>query len=185
MNVTDFPALPDGDMLLRDKIAAQVISLVHSGQLRPGDRIPSERALGEHWGVDRLTARAGLESSALAAYVEVVGQFRRVRYDAPTDRDRDRDTEADELRAAMATAAQDLRTAASPGPGTGWPLVKAVADRLWMLSCRVTSTDRTAAKAFDSLRCEANAHKGTGTGMCGFPLDAHGQCERASRHVTE
>lgn len=33
------------------------------------------------------------------------------------------------------------------------------------------------------LECEANARKGTGTGMCGRPLDVHGQCDRAADHI--
>lgn len=34
-------------------------------------------------------------------------------------------------------------------------------------------------------RCEANARRGTGTGMCDRPLDAHGYCDRASDHIEE
>jgi hypothetical protein len=32
-------------------------------------------------------------------------------------------------------------------------------------------------------RCEANAQRGTGSGTCGQPLDAHGQCFDASDHL--
>lgn len=31
--------------------------------------------------------------------------------------------------------------------------------------------------------CDANAKRGTGTGMCGRPLDEHGYCDRASDHI--
>lgn len=31
--------------------------------------------------------------------------------------------------------------------------------------------------------CEANARKGTGTGICDRPLDELGQCDRASDHL--
>lgn len=31
--------------------------------------------------------------------------------------------------------------------------------------------------------CEANAKKGTGSGMCDRPLDQHGYCDRASDHL--
>ena len=32
-------------------------------------------------------------------------------------------------------------------------------------------------------RCEELARKGTGTGTCDRPLDAHGQCDRAGEHM--
>lgn len=32
-------------------------------------------------------------------------------------------------------------------------------------------------------RCEAEARKGTGTGMCNQPLDEHGNCPRANDHI--
>lgn len=31
--------------------------------------------------------------------------------------------------------------------------------------------------------CQAQARQGTGFGMCGRPLDAHGQCDRAADHI--
>lgn len=34
-------------------------------------------------------------------------------------------------------------------------------------------------------RCEAQARKGTGTGMCDRPLDRHGNCDRAGDHITD
>ena len=33
------------------------------------------------------------------------------------------------------------------------------------------------------VRCEADAKRGTGTGVCDTPLDAHAQCPRAGQHV--
>jgi hypothetical protein len=41
------------------------------------------------------------------------------------------------------------------------------------------------AKALGDRECEANARKGTGTGSCDRPLDAHGNCDRASAHITD
>lgn len=35
------------------------------------------------------------------------------------------------------------------------------------------------------MRCEADAYKGTGTGVCGRVLDEHGQCDRASSHIED
>lgn len=32
-------------------------------------------------------------------------------------------------------------------------------------------------------RCDAEAKKGTGTGVCNAPLDEHGNCPRAGSHV--
>jgi hypothetical protein len=31
--------------------------------------------------------------------------------------------------------------------------------------------------------CEANARRGTGTGMCDRPLNEHGYCDRAADHI--
>lgn len=31
--------------------------------------------------------------------------------------------------------------------------------------------------------CDANAKRGTGTGVCNRPLDEHGQCDRAGDHL--
>jgi hypothetical protein len=33
-------------------------------------------------------------------------------------------------------------------------------------------------------RCEANARRGTGTGMCDALLNEHGECPRASEHIS-
>lgn len=35
----------------------------------------------------------------------------------------------------------------------------------------------------DVERCEADARRGTGTGVCDRPLDSYGRCDRASDHV--
>lgn len=43
-----------------DQIVAQVESLLHDGKLRPGDRLPSERALAEQFAVSRNTVREAL-----------------------------------------------------------------------------------------------------------------------------
>lgn len=32
-------------------------------------------------------------------------------------------------------------------------------------------------------RCEADSKRGTGTGLCDAPLDEHGNCPRADRHL--
>jgi GntR family transcriptional repressor for pyruvate dehydrogenase complex len=43
-----------------EAIVAQIRSLIRSGRLRPGDRLPSERELGELMGVSRVTVREAL-----------------------------------------------------------------------------------------------------------------------------
>lgn len=35
----------------------------------------------------------------------------------------------------------------------------------------------------EPLRCEAQARKGTGTGICDRPLDTNGYCDRANDHL--
>lgn len=45
---------------------------------------------------------------------------------------------------------------------------------------RLTEAGRT---ELASLTCDANARKGTGTGICGRALDSLGQCDRASDHL--
>lgn len=34
-------------------------------------------------------------------------------------------------------------------------------------------------------RCAAQAHKGTGTGICDRPLDGHGYCDRPGDHIQD
>lgn len=47
------------------------------------------------------------------------------------------------------------------------------------------SHPRMAAAILGRGRCDANSRKGTGTGVCDAPLDAHGQCPRADEHVDD
>lgn len=35
------------------------------------------------------------------------------------------------------------------------------------------------------MKCQENAHKGTGTGACDRPLDEHGNCDRAADHIVD
>ena len=37
--------------------------------------------------------------------------------------------------------------------------------------------------AISTRHCDAQAHKGTGHGICNWPLDEHGNCPNAGRHV--
>lgn len=36
-----------------------------------------------------------------------------------------------------------------------------------------------------SKTCDANAKRGTGTGICDRPLDEHGNCPNASNHLED
>ncbi|WP_425403298.1 FadR/GntR family transcriptional regulator [Hwanghaeella sp.] len=46
---------------LGDRVAAEVLRLIASGEFAPGDRLPAERRLAEMLGVSRVSVRAGLQ----------------------------------------------------------------------------------------------------------------------------
>ena len=50
---------------LPEQIVRQLVGLVRSGQLKPGDRLPAERALAEEFGVGRPTLREALRALQL------------------------------------------------------------------------------------------------------------------------
>lgn len=52
-------------------IVDQVRGLIRSEQLKPGDRLPSERALGERMGVSRVTVREALRVLEAGGLVEI------------------------------------------------------------------------------------------------------------------
>ena len=53
-----------------DRAARYIRSLIFSGQLRPGDRLPPGRDLAVRLGISRLTLRLGLKSLEAAGYLE-------------------------------------------------------------------------------------------------------------------
>ena len=53
-----------------EEIAAQMIAQIHSGELRPGDKLPPERTLAEKYGVSRTTIREALRSMEMTGCVE-------------------------------------------------------------------------------------------------------------------
>lgn len=55
---------------LYEDIAARMIAQIHSGELRPGDRLPPERTLAERYGVSRTTIREALRSMEMTGCVE-------------------------------------------------------------------------------------------------------------------
>ena len=56
---------------LADKVADLLKKAVLSGQLRPGDRLPAERALGDRFGVSRTVVREAIRSLTAKGLVEV------------------------------------------------------------------------------------------------------------------
>jgi GntR family transcriptional regulator, transcriptional repressor for pyruvate dehydrogenase complex len=56
---------------LADKVADLLKKAILSGQLRPGDRLPAERSLGERFGVSRTVVREAVRGLAAKGLVEV------------------------------------------------------------------------------------------------------------------
>lgn len=56
---------------ISEVIVEQIRLLMRQGQLRPGDRLPSERDLGERFGVSRVTVREALRMLESAGLVEI------------------------------------------------------------------------------------------------------------------
>jgi GntR family transcriptional repressor for pyruvate dehydrogenase complex len=56
---------------LSDKVTQLLLETILSGQLRPGDRLPSERDLGEQFGVSRTVIREAVRSLQAKGVVEV------------------------------------------------------------------------------------------------------------------
>ena len=54
-------AWSDGDAPLNEQLAGAISGLVHRGDLRPGDRLPSERDLAEQLGISRTTVVSAYE----------------------------------------------------------------------------------------------------------------------------
>ena len=55
---------------LYEEIAARMMEQIRSGVLRPGDRLPPERALAEEYGVSRTAIREALRSMEMMGCVE-------------------------------------------------------------------------------------------------------------------
>jgi len=56
---------------LADKVAAMMLDTILARRLRPGDRLPSERELGEQFGVSRTVIREAVRSLAAKGVIEV------------------------------------------------------------------------------------------------------------------
>lgn len=60
-----------GRKALPEQIVRQLLELVESGRLKPGDRLPAERALAEELGVGRPTLREALRALQLLGIVDI------------------------------------------------------------------------------------------------------------------
>lgn len=56
---------------LSDRVTKSVLDLIETSALRPGDRLPSERDLGEQFGVSRTVVREALRSLAARGQLDV------------------------------------------------------------------------------------------------------------------
>jgi GntR family transcriptional repressor for pyruvate dehydrogenase complex len=59
------------DPSLADKVAAMMLETIVSQRMRPGDKLPSERELGEQFAVSRTVIREAVRSLAAKGLVEV------------------------------------------------------------------------------------------------------------------
>src|ERR1700754_1763588 len=71
-------ARPDGELYktvssnrMSEAIVEQIRGLIRSEQLRPGDRLPSERDLGEQMGVSRVTVREAMRVLEAGGLIEI------------------------------------------------------------------------------------------------------------------
>ena len=55
---------------LPESIAEQIMGMIAAGQIKPGDRLPTEPELMERFGVGRSTVREAIKSLTLAGLVE-------------------------------------------------------------------------------------------------------------------
>jgi len=58
---------------LNQRVAEAIVQLIEDQDVRPGDRLPSERALADHFLVSRTTIREGISALKLCGIVEVRG----------------------------------------------------------------------------------------------------------------
>jgi GntR family transcriptional repressor for pyruvate dehydrogenase complex len=56
--------------LIGEEVAARILDLIGSGQLKPGDRLPSERELGQIFGVGRSSIREALRCLSIVGLLD-------------------------------------------------------------------------------------------------------------------
>jgi DNA-binding FadR family transcriptional regulator len=60
-----------GSLTVTDDVAQQLRQLIHSGELGPGDKLPSERELADRLGVARVSLREAIKLLQGTGYVEI------------------------------------------------------------------------------------------------------------------
>jgi GntR family transcriptional repressor for pyruvate dehydrogenase complex len=56
---------------ISDEVYKQIVSLISNGQLKPGDKIPSERELSSEIGISRQSIREALNRAEVMGLIEV------------------------------------------------------------------------------------------------------------------
>lgn len=56
---------------LSDRVTDEILSMISANKLKPGDRLPAEREIGERFGVSRTVVREALRSLAAKGVVDV------------------------------------------------------------------------------------------------------------------
>ena len=56
---------------LSDEVYNQIVSLISSGKLKPGDKIPSERELAADLGISRQSVREALNRAEVMGLIDV------------------------------------------------------------------------------------------------------------------
>src|SRR3954464_11768538 len=61
----------EGDMALTDEAIEKIRAMITSGELRPGDRLPSEPELGAQLGLSRSSLREAVKALSLINVLDV------------------------------------------------------------------------------------------------------------------
>lgn len=56
---------------LVDEIVASIMEAIESGEMKPGERFPSERALAEQWSVSRTAVREAMKALSFSGVLEI------------------------------------------------------------------------------------------------------------------
>jgi GntR family transcriptional repressor for pyruvate dehydrogenase complex len=56
---------------ISDEVYKQIVSLISNGQLKPGDKIPSEREMASELGISRQSIREALNRAEVMGLIEV------------------------------------------------------------------------------------------------------------------
>ena len=65
------PIKPIKRSAISEDVTLRIMSMIRNGELRPGDKLPSERQLAEAFGVSRVSLREGLRTLAFMKVLDV------------------------------------------------------------------------------------------------------------------